>query len=85
MRLRNREEYWTGRTARKRHRCESSAQRCTERSINPGDRYVEMSLPPNSDMGNAEWWRVKACLACATVFNRELVAQLFPANQDGGS
>jgi hypothetical protein len=78
MRLRNREEYWTGRTARKRHQCESSAARCDDRYIEPGARYIEMSLPPNSDMGNADWWRVKACLKCATAFNRELVDRLFP-------
>jgi hypothetical protein len=84
VRIRNRDEYWTGRTARKRHRCESSAQRCQERYIEPGDRYIEMTLPPgNAEVDNDGWWRVKACLPCASWFNHELVAQVFP--EDGAS
>jgi hypothetical protein len=84
VRIRNRDEYWTGRTARKRHRCESSAERCKVRFIEPGERYIEMTLPSrNAEVGNDGWWRVKACLPCASWFNRELVTQVFP--EDGAS
>jgi hypothetical protein len=83
-RIRNRDEFWTGRTARRRHRCESSAERCKARFIEPGDRYIEITLPPrNAEVCNDGWERVKACLACASQFNAHLVAQVFPA--EGGA
>jgi hypothetical protein len=76
MRLRNREEYWQDRTARKQHRCESDhGTRCTNR-IEPGTRYIVMTLPPNSDIGNPSWWRMKVCLPCAITSNSELVTRL---------
>ena len=78
MKVRNREEYWIGRTARKRHLCRSSAECCTARYIEPGDRYIELKLPPSAEFSGGEWCRLKACLPCASYFNRGLVTQLFP-------
>lgn len=72
--LRNRGEYWYARTARKRHRCEGERSTCD--FIEQGARYIEMKLPPGSDVGNVDWWRIKVCIACAVTFNRELVEQL---------
>lgn len=83
--LRNREEYWYARTARKRHRCEDTA--CGQRDIEPGTRYVELKLPPGGEMGNEHWWRMRVCVPCASKFNRELVERLGlqPVTPDGAS
>jgi len=73
--LRNRQEYWQARTARKQHECGGERAECADR-IEPGARYVEMKLPPNSDMGNPDWWLMRVCVPCASGFNRELVVRL---------
>jgi hypothetical protein len=85
VKVRNREEYWTGRTARKNYQCESERGGPCAGRIEPKQRYVAMELPPFSDVGNESWWRMKVCLPCATGYNPELVAQLFPAANEGAS
>lgn len=40
------------RTARKRHRCETL--HCAG-WIEPGQRYIDSALTPNSDIGNTGW------------------------------
>lgn len=84
MKLRNREEYWIGRTARRQHRCQSERGGPCADVIEPKQRYVAMELPPNSDTGNEGWWRMKVCMPCANGYNSELASQLF-ADQDGRS
>lgn len=49
----------TERTARKTFVC----SRCTQR-IKPGTRYREHRLPPNSEIGNIGWWRLRNHLVC---------------------
>lgn len=71
--LRNREEYWYARTARKQHRCEDYV---CERRIEPGTRYVELKLPPGGEMGYEGWHRMRLCVPCASNFNRDLVERL---------
>jgi hypothetical protein len=78
VKLRNREEYWQGRTARKRHRCESEcrARDCVS-SIGPRSQYVEITLPPGGEIGYQDWCRMKICRPCAADFNADLTARLF--------
>lgn len=50
------------RRARVRRPC---AGHLTERhAIEPGDQYVMSALPPNSELGNLEWWRHALCMRC---------------------
>jgi hypothetical protein len=83
VKVRNREEYWTGRAAQKRYRCESERITPCAGYIEPGQRYVAMELPPGSEIGNQGWWRLKVCLPCATDCNSGLVTQLFPDRAGG--
>lgn len=63
------------RTARKRHHCETNSYACV-RTIEPGDRYIYSTLPPNSELGNETWWTARTCAACAVAYNRPLADQL---------
>lgn len=81
--VRNREEYWTGRTARKRHVCEGEKPGCPG-GVEPGQRYVEMKLPPNSDLGNQGWWRMRVCRSCAEAYNKPLADEALAPNPTGG-
>jgi hypothetical protein len=74
--VRNREEYWTLRTARKRYRCESERITPCAGYIEPSQQYVSMELPPDSEVGNTTWWRLRCCLPCAKDCNADLLAQL---------
>lgn len=76
QRVRNREEYWTLRRARRRYQCQTERITPCAGYIEPGQQYVVLDLPPNSDIGNPEWWRMRCCLPCAKDCNADLVAQL---------
>lgn len=74
--VRNREEYWTLRAARKRYQCETERITPCQIWIEPRQQYVLLELPPNSEIGNREWWRMRCCLPCAKDCNADLLAQL---------
>ena len=33
--------------------------------IEVGETYVASALPPDSEIGNAEWWHARFCVECA--------------------
>jgi hypothetical protein len=73
--VRNREEYWTLRTARKGYLCEvTMAPTCAP--IFPGVQYIVAELPPGGETGGLTWERMKFCLACGRHYHADLVAQL---------
>ncbi|MEU5945115.1 hypothetical protein ABZ793_06080 [Micromonospora sp. NPDC047465] len=65
------------RTARKTHRCGSETGKC-HTTIQPGDRYLLASLPPDSEMGNTDWWHLKVCRGCAEVYGQSMEEQVTP-------
>ena len=69
------EEITVIRTARKAHRCDTRSHNCVG-TIQPGKRYAYSSLPPNSEIGNREWWHARTCAACAKTFSRAYDAEL---------
>jgi len=71
--IRNREEYWRARTARKQHRCEDYV---CEHRIEPGERYIELKLPPGGDMGYTSWSLMRICVTCGCRYHRHIVEQL---------
>ncbi|WP_431892699.1 hypothetical protein [Micromonospora haikouensis] len=71
-------EIRTIRTARKQHTCEADTGTRCRTTIEPGDRYLLASLPPNSEMGNPDWWRMKICRGCAEQYGQTLDEQATP-------
>ena len=50
--------------AHRRFRCEGHIADVAH-FIEPGDRYVRSSLPPNHpDINNDSWWYMRFCMAC---------------------
>lgn len=50
------------RRARKEHQCTEASWH----TINPGDLYLNVSMPPWHETSNGKkWWIIKACLRCA--------------------
>lgn len=67
--IRSRQALHVERTARKRYRCDN--QHCEPYPhgreslfIQPGDRYVLASLPPDTDVGNTTWWHARFHVDC---------------------
>lgn len=53
--------------ARRRFRCDGHIAH-VRHFIEPGERYVRTSLPPNhSEINNDGWWRMRFCMACCPV------------------
>lgn len=60
--------------ARRTLRCQGdavSAAACHD-TIQPGEHYTLSKLPPNSDLGNVEWWTVRLCSGCMEIPAAEL-------------
>lgn len=54
-------------TARRRFRCEGHLAPSTH-FIEPGQRYVRTSLPPdNPEINNDTWWHMRLCMDCCPV------------------
>lgn len=68
--------YLTLRIARKRYACESRHSGCAS-TIEAGHQYVLSELPPKSEIGNAEWWRMRICMPCGHVTRTEVAEKLF--------
>lgn len=52
-------------TARRRYVCENHLSQVEKHFIEPGQRYVRNSLPPNNrEIGNDTWWFLRVCLDC---------------------
>ncbi|MER5703492.1 hypothetical protein ABT023_16325 [Micromonospora sp. NPDC002296] len=68
-------EIRTVRTARKSHCCEADTGTRCRTAIRPGERYLLASLPPNGELGNTTWWRLKVCVGCATRHGKTLDEQ----------
>ncbi|MEU4777490.1 hypothetical protein [Micromonospora sp. NPDC023633] len=71
-------EIRTVHTARKTHHCESDTGTRCRTTIQPGDRYLLAALPPNGELGNTTWWRMKICEPCATRWGQTLDEQVTP-------
>lgn len=55
-------------TARRRYVCGNHLSQVEKHSIEPGQRYVRNSLPPNNrEIGNDHWWWLRMCLDCCPV------------------
>lgn len=67
-------------TARRRFRCEGHIAP-VQHYIDPGQRYVRTSLPPDHpEINNDGWWHMRLCMACCPVeFTRPL-----PSGSDQG-
>lgn len=65
--IRNGEEYLTVHKARRPHRCETDRGAPCRQTIPAGERYTMAKLPPDSDIGNDHWWRMRICQTCRPI------------------